>query len=66
MRLSAPAKRTLAMALIVIWIVFYCGLVVRLGEWLLPVHWIVDLMFYVAAGILWIFPIRRLLRWGNT
>lgn len=66
MPLSAPAKRTLAMALIITWIVFYCGLAVRLSEWLLPVHWTVDLLFYLVAGIAWIFPVRRLLRWGNT
>lgn len=66
MRLSAPARRAMAMALLILWIIFYCGLAVRLGEWLLPVHWTVDLAFYIVAGIAWIFPVRSLLRWGNT
>lgn len=54
--MSPRARRTLGMFSILIGLVIYCLLVMRLAVWILPIHWIVDLVFYVVAGIIWIFP----------
>lgn len=57
-----PAGALLIMMLIVLW----CALVVSLsgvvGAW----HWAAQLVFYVVTGIVWITPMKPLLRWMET
>lgn len=51
------------MALILIWIVCWCVLVAEIGGRLSG--W-VQLPYYLVVGIVWIFPLRPLLRWMET
>lgn len=51
------------MALILAWIVFWCVLVVTIGERLAGAPWWAQTPYYIFAGIVWIFPLRPLLRW---
>lgn len=54
-----PAGILLILLLIGVWAV----IVVSASEWLAGMHWTVHLAFYVTAGIVWIFPMKPLLRW---
>ncbi len=57
-----PVGALAIVALIVVW----CGLVVSLsaivGEW----HWVLQAVFYLVAGIVWIAPLKPMLRWMET
>ncbi|QDX27957.1 DUF2842 domain-containing protein [Sphingomonas suaedae] len=57
-----PVGAFAIIALIVIWCVAVASLSAIVGEW--PV--LVQLVFYVVAGIVWIFPLKPLLRWMET
>ena len=41
----------------------YAGLIVMAVSRLLPGETLIDMAFYAAAGILWIWPAARLTRW---
>ena len=32
----------------------------------LPDHWLADLVYFAAAGVIWVFPVMRLMRWMNA
>ena len=57
-----PVGAFAIIALIVIWCVAVASLSAIVGQW--PV--LVQLVFYVVAGIVWIFPLKPLLRWMET
>lgn len=44
--------------------VAYILVVVALGDFLVTAHWALQLVYYVVAGIIWVFPARRLIIWG--
>jgi hypothetical protein len=54
------------MALILFWITAWCVGVVSVGGLLAGKPWWVQTPFYLVAGIVWIFPLRPLLRWMET
>lgn len=54
-----PAGIGLILLLIALWAV----IVVTASEWLIGLPWPVHLIFYVVAGIIWVFPLKPLLRW---
>lgn len=39
----------------------YAGLAIRLGD-ALPGHWAVQSAFYLAAGVIWVWPLLVLIR----
>jgi hypothetical protein len=43
---------------------FYVALVVVLADWVLTLHWTVQLAYFLAAGLAWVPPARRLMFWG--
>ncbi|MEH3048026.1 DUF2842 domain-containing protein [Sphingomonas adhaesiva] len=57
-----PAGMLLILLLIAIWCVGIVSLSATVGQW----HWLVQLVFYVVAGIVWITPLKPLLRWMET
>ncbi|QIK97157.1 DUF2842 domain-containing protein [Sphingomonas sp. HDW15A] len=62
-----PSGRKLAgiagiLALIAIWALLVASLSNEVGEW--PV--LVQAVFYLVAGIVWILPLKPLLRWMET
>lgn len=48
--------------IIVVWAVIVASLSGVVGGW----HWTFQLVFYVVAGIVWIFPLRPFLVWMET
>jgi hypothetical protein len=63
----SPSLRKLAgialiLLLIVVWGTFVASLAPFVGRW--PV--LVQAPFYLAAGIIWIVPLKPLIRWTET
>jgi uncharacterized membrane protein len=66
MALSPRIKKLIGTVLILIWILFYSLLVMRLAVAILPdAGWLVSLLFYALAGLLWIIPVGLALPWMN-
>jgi len=42
----------------------YVGVVVLLADWVLALHWLVQLAYFLVAGLAWVPPARRLMFWG--
>lgn len=57
-----PAGALFIVALITIWCVLVASLSGVVGQW----PWPVQLLFYVGTGIMWIAPLKPLLRWMET
>ncbi len=57
-----PVGALAIIALIVVWCVAIASLSAIVGQW----HALVQLVFYVFAGIIWILPLKPALRWMET
>jgi hypothetical protein len=57
-----PAGIGLILLLIVVW----AGLVASAAALIDPLPWPVHVIYYVTAGIVWILPLKPLLRWMET
>ncbi|HEU0066741.1 MAG TPA: DUF2842 domain-containing protein [Sphingomonas sp.] len=57
-----PAGTLLILALIAIWCVLIASASNVVGGW----HWALQALFYLATGIIWITPMKPLLRWMET
>ena len=57
-----PAGIFAILALIAAWAVLIASLASYVGRW--PV--LIQAIFYLIAGIAWVFPLRPLLRWMET
>ena len=57
-----PAGIFAILALIVVW----CVIVANIADTIGDVHWAVQALFFIAAGIVWILPLKPLLRWMET
>jgi hypothetical protein len=42
----------------------YVGGVVALADHVLHLHWLVQLLYFLVAGIAWFWPARALMFWG--
>lgn len=42
----------------------YVAVVVMLADWVLQLHWTLQLAYFLAAGLAWVPPARRLMFWG--
>ncbi len=42
----------------------YVGGVVVLADRVTQAHWLVQLLFFIAAGVVWAFPARWLMFWS--
>ena len=64
--MSPHIKKLIGTVLLVIWIAFYALIVMRLAVDILPnANVFVTLLFYAAAGLLWIVPVGLALPWMN-
>ncbi|WP_033073232.1 DUF2842 domain-containing protein [Sphingopyxis sp. MWB1] len=54
-----PAGMAMILLLILVWAVLIASLSRRVGDW--PV--LVQAIFYLIAGTIWIMPLKPLLRW---
>ena len=59
-------RNGVGMMLILLLIAAWCVLVATLAPWAARLPFLVEMLFYVAAGIAWIFPVRPLLSWMET
>jgi hypothetical protein len=58
-------SRTLpALLLGLAFLLLYLGLVLWAGDWVQTQHWLLQVPFYVVAGIAWVVPIRALMFWA--
>ena len=57
-----PVGALAIIALILVWCVGVASLSATVGQW--PV--LIQLIFYVFTGIVWILPLKPLLRWMET
>ncbi|MDT9597459.1 DUF2842 domain-containing protein [Sphingosinicella rhizophila] len=57
-----PAGVGLILLLILLWAI----LVVSVAGWLDGLPWPVHAAYYLVAGIIWILPLKPLLRWMET
>ncbi len=54
-----PAGIFLILLLIALW----AALVATAADWLGDLPWPVEALFFIAAGLLWVLPLKPLLRW---
>ena len=64
---SAPSSRKLAgIALILLLILFLAGLVASLARTVARWPALVQALFYLIMGIVWIIPLKPLIRWSES
>lgn len=56
-------RHAIGILVLVAGLVVYALAAMLAGAALTPAHWFVELLFYVAAGLAWLWPARFLLRW---
>lgn len=62
-----PSPRKLAaIALILLLILIWAGLVATLSPWVSQLPVLVQAAFYLVVGIGWIAPLKPLIRWSQT
>jgi len=66
MRLEPSWRQPAGIALILAWIVLWCVLVATAAALVHDLPWPVQLLYYLVAGIAWIFPVKPLVRWMQT
>jgi hypothetical protein len=54
------------LALILLLIALWCVVVASVAPWMSQLPFVVEMLFYLVAGIGWIFPVRPLLTWMET
>ncbi len=47
----------------IVFVIAYVAAAVTLVDWL-PRHWAVQAVYFLIAGIAWVFPIRWLMLWS--
>ena len=57
-----PVGTLVICALIAVWCVLVTSLSSVVGGW----HWTLQLAFYLVTGIVWIAPLKPMLRWMET
>ncbi|MEW4466668.1 DUF2842 domain-containing protein [Parasphingorhabdus sp. JC815] len=64
---SAPSwRKPFGIFLILGLILLWCGIVVTMMDWISGLNFWLQLPIYIFAGIIWIFPVKPLLRWMNS
>ena len=64
MEQERPANRSIyGMLIIIFGLATYAFLVAALGDLLIETHLAVQVIYYLVTGIVWIFPVGKLLRW---
>jgi len=65
--MNQRARKAVGCAFILVYIALYVLLAAALGAW---IHGLVPalaaMLYYLVAGIVWIFPLRALFRWMNA
>jgi hypothetical protein len=56
-------RNAVGMLLLVAGLCVYALAAMLVGATLVPSHWLAQLAFFVVAGLVWLWPARRLLAW---
>ena len=61
----APMSRlAIALSVGLLGMLLYVGAVVALADWVLQSHWLLELAYFLLAGIAWVVPARALMFWA--
>lgn len=66
MRVEPTWRQPAGILLILVWVTAWCVGVASVGALIVEAPWWTQTPFYLVAGIIWIFPLRPLLRWMET
>lgn len=58
------SRRLLAVLIGILGMIAYVAIAVALADPLVQAHWLLQVLFYALAGVAWVVPAVRLLRWG--
>lgn len=58
------SRSTAALLIGLVGIAGYVLLVLILGDFILDQHWTLQLLYFGVAGIVWVWPAKRLIYWG--
>jgi hypothetical protein len=56
-------RNAVGMLLLVLGLCVYALAAMVAGATLVPTHWLAQFAFFLAAGLAWLWPARRLLAW---
>lgn len=56
-------RKLLGTVVILLWVLFYVAVAAAIGDKLKDQPWWVMLIYFPIAGLLWIIPLRPLLKW---
>ncbi len=58
------SRAPIALLASVIWFIAYIAGAVALADLLAPMHWAVQAVYFLVAGVLWVGPVVWLMRWS--
>lgn len=58
------SRTPIATAAILAFVLAWIGAAVVLADYVRPLHWAIQAIYYSAAGFVWVFPVRWLMLWG--
>ena len=58
------SRTVIAVPLGLLGFVLYVGAVVALADHVLALHWAVQVLYFIAAGVAWAWPAQRLMYWA--
>ncbi|WP_157967024.1 DUF2842 domain-containing protein [Elioraea thermophila] len=61
---STSNRKAIALAVALVGAALYVWLVVTLADWVVELHWAVELLYFALVGVAWAWPAARLLRWA--
>lgn len=61
---STGNRKAVALAVALVGAGIYVWLVVTLADWVVDLHWAVELLYFAIVGVAWAWPAARLLRWS--
>lgn len=61
--MSPRARKGFGILLLIAGLLLYAGAVGHVATTYLPEHWLVDLIFYPLAGLVWLLPAVPLVKW---
>ncbi len=59
------ARRAIVLPVLLLGLAIYAIAVVTLADYL-PDHWAVEAIYFALAGVLWVWPAVRLVRWMHA
>jgi hypothetical protein len=57
-------RLVIALSVGLLGMLLYVGAVVALADWVLQLHWLLELAYFLLAGVAWVVPARALMFWA--